>query len=157
MNVTLLLIGKTAENYLQTGIDIYVDRLQHYTRFSIEVVPALRDVRNATPAEVKLKEGQLLLKHMAKADRVVLLDERGRSYTSVGFAERLQQHMNGGVRHLMFVVGGAYGFSPDVYQAASERMSLSTLTFNHQMVRLFFVEQLYRAFTILRNEKYHKE
>ena len=117
----------------------------------------MRDVRNATPAEVKLKEGQLLLKHMAKADRVVLLDERGRSYTSVGFAERLQQHMNGGVRHLMFVVGGAYGFSPDVYQAASERMSLSTLTFNHQMVRLFFVEQLYRAFTILRNEKYHNE
>ena len=111
----------------------------------------------ASPDEVKEREGQLLLRQMEKADVVVLLDEHGREYSSVGFSEFLQRQMNAGVRNLVFVVGGAYGFSPAVYAAATSKMSLSQLTFNHQMVRLFFLEQLYRAHTILRHEKYHNE
>ena len=106
---------------------------------------------------MKEREGEQILKQLAKADAVVLLDEHGREYTSVGFAEMLQGHMNRGTRSLAFVIGGAYGFSKDVYAAATHKMSLSQLTFNHQMVRLFFLEQLYRAHTILRHEKYHNE
>ena len=155
MNITLLVISKTDIAYLQAGIDEYCKRLKHYVRFDIEVIPALKDQKGASPDEIKEREATLLLKKLQGADRVVLLDEHGKEHTSVGFAEYLQRQMNAGVRSLVFVVGGAFGFAPSVYAAAHDKISLSQMTFNHQMVRLFFVEQLYRAFTILRHEPYH--
>lgn len=155
MNITLLVISKTDIDYLQAGIDEYCKRLKHYVRFDIEVIPALKDQKGASPDEIKEREASLLLKKLQGADRVVLLDEHGKEHTSVGFAEYLQRQMNAGVRSLVFVVGGAFGFAPSVYAAAHDKISLSQMTFNHQMVRLFFVEQLYRAFTILRHEPYH--
>lgn len=157
MNIKLIVVSKTDVPYIQTGIDEYIARLRHYCDFELVVIPALKGLGKASPDEVKEKEGLLILKQLEKADAVVLLDEHGREYTSVGFSEFLQKHMNAGVRTLAFVIGGAFGFSPAVYAAAQHKMSLSQLTFNHQMVRLFFLEQLYRAHTILRHEKYHNE
>ncbi len=143
--------------YLQTGIDEYISRLKHYCDFELVVIPALKNLGKASPEEIKEKEGELILKQLAKVDQTVLLDEHGKEYTSVGFSEYLQKQMNVGTRTLAFVIGGAFGFSPAVYAAATHKISLSQMTFNHQMVRLFFLEQLYRAFTILRHEKYHNE
>lgn len=155
MNIKLIVVSKTDIPYLQTGIEEYVGRLKHYCDFELVTIPALKNLGKAAPEEVKEKEGQLILKQIEKADQVVLLDEHGKEYTSVGFSEYLQKQMNAGIRTLAFVIGGAFGFSPAVYAAAQHKVSLSQMTFNHQMVRLFFVEQLYRAFTILRHEKYH--
>lgn len=155
MNIKLIVVSKTDVPYIQVGIDEYVGRLRHYCDFEIVTVPALKNLGKATPDEVKEREGQLILKQLEKVDCVVLLDEHGREFTSVGFSEYLQKQMNAGVRTLAFVVGGAFGFSPAVYDAAHGKISLSQMTFNHQMVRLFFLEQLYRAHTILRHEKYH--
>lgn len=155
MNVRLIVVSKTDIPYIQTGIDEYVGRLRHYCDFEIVVIPALKNLGKASPEEVKEQEGRLILKQIEKADRVMLLDEHGREYTSVEFADCLQRQMNAGTRTLTFVIGGAYGFSKEVYDAVPQRISLSQMTFNHQMVRLFFVEQLYRAHTILRHEKYH--
>lgn len=157
MNIKLIVISKTDIPYLQTGIEEYVGRLKHYCDFELVTIPALKNLGKAAPEEVKEKEGQLILKQIEKADQVVLLDEHGKEYTSVGFSEYLQKQMNAGIRTLAFVIGGAFGFSPAVYAAAHHKVSLSQMTFNHQMVRLFFVEQLYRAFTILRHEKYHND
>lgn len=157
MNLKLIVVSKTDIPYLQAGIDEYVGRLKHYCDFELVVIPALKNAGKASPTEVKEREGELILKQLAKVDTTVLLDEHGREYTSVGFAEYLQKQMNAGTRTLAFVIGGAFGFSPAVYSAAQHKMSLSQMTFNHQMVRLFFAEQLYRAFTILRHEKYHNE
>ena len=155
MNIKLIVVSKTDIPYLQTGIDEYVGRLKHYCDFELVVIPALKNMGKAQPAEIKEKEGTLILKQLEKVDTVVLLDEHGKEYTSVGFSEYLQKQMNGGTRTLAFVIGGAFGFSPAVYAAAQHKVSLSQMTFNHQMVRLFFTEQLYRAFTILHHEKYH--
>lgn len=157
MNIKLIVISKTDQPYLQEGIDIYVKRLRHYTNFEIEVIPALKDQKGASPDEIKEREAALLLKRMEGADHIVLLDEHGKEHTSMVFSQYLQKQMNAGIRTLVFVVGGAFGFAPSVYAAASDKISLSQMTFNHQMVRLFFVEQLYRAFTILRHEPYHNE
>ena len=157
MNIKLIVVGKTDEKYLQQGIDVYVSRLKHYVNFEMVVIPALKDQKGASPEEVKEREAALLLRQLEKCDRVVLLDEHGEQHTSVDFAQYIQKQMNAGVRNLAFVVGGAFGFAPSVYAAASGKVSLSKMTFNHQMVRLFFVEQLYRAFTILRHEPYHNE
>ncbi len=157
MNVKLIVVAKTDAAYLQEGIAQYEKRLRHYTGYEMVVIPALKDTKSLDITEIKHREGQLLLRQMERCDRVVLLDEHGKRFSSVGFADHLQRQMNAGVRSLAFVVGGAYGFSDEVYAAAHERMSLSDMTFNHQMVRLFFVEQLYRAFTILRHEPYHNE
>jgi 23S rRNA (pseudouridine1915-N3)-methyltransferase len=157
MNLKLIVVSKTDIPYLQAGIDEYVGRLKHYCDFELVVIPALKNAGKASPTEVKEREGELILKQLAKVDTTVLLDEHGREYTSVGFAEYLQKQMNAGTRTLAFVIGGAFGFSPAVYSAAQHKISLSQMTFNHQMVRLFFAEQLYRAFTILRHEKYHNE
>lgn len=157
MNIKLIVVSKTDIPYLQTGIEEYVGRLRHYCDFEIIVIPALKNLGKASPDEVKEREGQLILKQLEKVDTVVLLDEHGREYTSVGFSEYLQKQMNVGTRTLAFVIGGAFGFSPAVYAAAHHKISLSQMTFNHQMVRLFFTEQLYRAFTILHHEKYHNE
>lgn len=155
MNIRLIVVSKTDIPYLQTGIDEYVSRLKHYCDFELVVIPALKNLGKVTPDEVKDREGQMILKQLEKVDTVVLLDEHGKEYTSVGFSEYLQKQMNAGTRTLAFVIGGAFGFSPAVYNAATQKISLSQMTFNHQMVRLFFVEQLYRAFTILHHEKYH--
>ena len=157
MNIKLIVVSKTDVPYLQMGIDEYVGRLKHYCDFELVVIPALKNLGKASPEEVKEREGQLILKQVEKSDMVVLLDEHGKEYGSVEFSEYLQKQMNTGIRTLSFVVGGAFGFSPAVYAAAQHKISLSKMTFNHQMVRLFFVEQLYRAFTILRHEKYHNE
>lgn len=155
MNIKLIVVSKTDVPYIQAGIDEYVGRLKHYCDFELVVIPALKAAGRLSPVEVKVKEGELILKQIEKADQVVLLDEHGKEFTSVGFADYLQKQMNSGVRTLAFVVGGAFGFSPAVYAAAHGKVSLSQMTFNHQMVRLFFLEQLYRAHTILRHEKYH--
>ncbi len=157
MNITLLVVGKTDMPFVQQGIDLYLERLKHYVRFTLDVIPALKEQRNLKPDEVKQREAQLILKKIEKSDCVVLLDEHGTQHSSVAFSRYVQQKMNGGVRQLTFVVGGAWGFAPEVYKAAADKVSLSAMTFNHQMVRLFFVEQLYRAFTILHHEKYHNE
>ena len=157
MNIKLIVVSKTVIPYLQAGIEEYVGRLRHYCDFEMIVIPALKNLGKASPDEVKEREGQLILKQLEKADTIVLLDEHGREYTSVGFSEYLQKQMNAGTRTLAFVIGGAFGFSPAVYAAANHKISLSQMTFNHQMVRLFFTEQLYRAFTILHHEKYHNE
>lgn len=157
MTIKLIVVSKTDIPYLQQGIDEYIGRLKHYCNFEMTVIPALKNLGKASPEEVKEREGQLILKQLEKVDYTVLLDEHGKEYTSVGFSEFLQKQMNAGTRTLAFVIGGAFGFSAAVYAAASHKVSLSQLTFNHQMVRLFFTEQLYRAFTILHHEKYHNE
>ena len=155
MTIKLIVVSKTDVPYLQTGIDEYIARLRHYCDFELVTVPAVKNAGRLSPDELKVREGELILKQLEKVDHVVLLDEHGREYTSVGFSEFLQRQMNAGTRTLAFVIGGAFGFSPAVYAAAHGKMSLSQMTFNHQMVRLFFLEQLYRAHTILRHEKYH--
>jgi len=155
MNIRLIVVGKTDVGYVREGLEEYLGRLKHYVPFSYEEIPALKDQKGASPATIKEREGALILKKIEGVDRVVLLDEKGKEYTSVGFSEYLQKQMNAGVRTLAFVVGGAFGFAPEVYAAATDKLSLSQMTFNHQMVRLFFTEQLYRAFTILRHEPYH--
>ncbi|MBR1517292.1 MAG: 23S rRNA (pseudouridine(1915)-N(3))-methyltransferase RlmH [Bacteroidales bacterium] len=157
MNIRLIVVGKTDVDYLQKGIDEYVSRLKHYVRFELIVIPALKDQRNASPDEVKEREAVLILKHLDGCDRIVLLDEHGHQHTSKAFAQYLQKAMNAGTRTLAFVVGGAFGFAPSVYAAAHDQLSLSSMTFTHQMIRLLFTEQLYRAFTILKGEKYHNE
>ena len=156
MKITLLVVSKTDVSYVKAGIDEYVSRLKHYADFEIvTVLPKIAS--SASPEMVKRQEGELILKQLQKADRIVLLDERGKEFRSVEFADYIQRQANAAVRHLCFVIGGAYGFSEDVYKAAHDKLSLSKMTFNHQMVRLFFAEQLYRAFTILNHEKYHNE
>ena len=156
MIIDLILVGKTTGTWLENGIAEYVGRLKHYVRFGLVVVPELKNARNLREEQIKTAEGELILARIAPGDHVVLLDERGAMPDgSIGFAERLQGVMNRGVRRLVFVVGGAYGFSEAVYARADRQISLSRLTFSHQMVRLIFVEQLYRAFTILGGEPYH--
>ena len=155
MKIKLIVVSKTDVPYIQAGIDEYAGRLRHYCDFELAVIPALKNAGTLRPEELKEREGLLILKQLEKVDMAVLLDEHGKEYTSTGFAEYIQKQMNSGVRTLAFVIGGAYGFSPAVYAAAQHKISLSQMTFNHQMVRLFFVEQLYRAHTILRHEKYH--
>lgn len=157
MNIKLIVVAKTDEQYLRDGIDVYVKRLRHYVNFEMVVIPALKDLRNASADEVKEREAAVLLRHLEKADAVVLLDEHGVEYTSVGFSKYLQKQMNAGIRTLAFVVGGAFGFSSKIYERANGKLSLSQMTFSHQMIRLLFVEQLYRAFTILNHEPYHNE
>ena len=155
MKLCLLTVGKTDIGWVREGLETYVSRLSHYVPFSVKEIPELKNVSSLSRQQIKDKEGELILRQLEKVDYVVLLDEHGKEYTSVGFSEFLQKQMNAGVRTLAFVIGGAFGFSPEVYAAAQAKLSLSQMTFNHQMVRLFFLEQLYRAHTILRHEKYH--
>lgn len=155
MKITLILNGKTEDDYLVKGFLNYEKRLKHYTSFEIIVIPALKNTKSLTVEQQKQKEGELLLKNIQTADILILLDENGKEYDSVGFSEYLQKQMNSGIKNLIFVVGGPYGFINDVYKRANGKIALSKMTFSHQMVRLFFIEQLYRAFTILKNEPYH--
>ncbi len=157
MKIKLLVVGKTDHKGLQPMISEYVKRLGHYVKFEMEVIPALKTTKNMSITEQKDKEGENILSRISSSDIVILLDERGKQFTSTEFANYLQKLMNAGTRQLVFVVGGPYGFSNAVYSKAQDKMSLSPMTFSHQMIRLFFVEQLYRGFTILRNEPYHHQ
>lgn len=157
MNIKLLAIGKTDNKALQTLIDDYTKRLGFYVKFDLEIIPDIKNVKNLSEAQQKEKEGELILNKLSPTDQLILLDENGKTFSSVGFSEEMQKKMNSGVKTLVYVIGGPYGFSPEVYAKAQGKVSLSSMTFSHQMVRLFFIEQVYRAFTILRNEPYHHQ
>lgn len=155
MKIKLLAIGKTDNKHLQALTDEYRSRLGFYVSFEIELIPDVKNAKNLSETLQKQIEGEEILKRTSTTDVVILLDENGKTYSSEGFAEFLQKKMNSGLKNLIFVIGGPYGFSDAVYALANEKISLSAMTFSHQMVRLFFTEQLYRGFTILRNEPYH--
>ncbi|MDP5001420.1 MAG: 23S rRNA (pseudouridine(1915)-N(3))-methyltransferase RlmH [Flavobacterium sp.] len=157
MNIRLLTIGKTDNKSLQTLIDDYTKRLSFYVKFDLEIIPDIKNVKNLSEAQQKEKEGELILSKITPTDHLILLDENGKTYSSVGFSDFLQKKMNAGTKTLVFVIGGPYGFSETVYQKAQGKVSLSEMTFSHQMVRLFVIEQIYRGFTILRNEPYHHQ
>lgn len=155
MTIKLLGIGKTDDKTLQNLTDVYVKRLHFYNKFEIELIPDIKKVKNLDENQQKIKEGELILNKISASDFVVLLDENGKQLSSVGFSEFIQKRFNSGLKQVIFVIGGPYGFSEEVYNRADSKLSLSKMTFSHQMVRLFFTEQLYRAFTILKNEPYH--
>jgi 23S rRNA (pseudouridine1915-N3)-methyltransferase len=157
MKITLLVVGKTEADYLLKGIAEYQKRLEHYISFSIQVIAALKNTKTLSELQQKQKEGELILGQLKPTDSLILLDENGKQYTSVGFASFIEKQTIAGVRSMVFVVGGPYGFSDAVYQRATGKISLSEMTFSHQMVRLIFVEQLYRAMTIIKGEPYHHQ
>lgn len=157
MNIKLIAIGKTDNKQLQTLIDEYQKRLSFYVKFELDIIPDIKNVKNLSEVQQKEKEGELILSKIAATDQLVLLDENGKNFSSVEFASELQKKMNSGIKTLVFVIGGPYGFSETVYLKAQGKISLSKMTFSHQMVRLFFIEQLYRGFTILKNEPYHHQ
>ena len=157
MKITLAVIGKTEVGFIRQGIEEYVKRLQHYVTFNIQYIGDVKSTRNMSEAQQKVAEGKQLLAALETSDYVVLLDEHGTERTSIDYSQWLQRRMASGSKRLVFVVGGPYGFSQEVYDRANEKISLSKMTFPHELVRLFFVEQLYRAFTILRHEPYHHE
>lgn len=155
MTIKLLAIGKTDKKELQQLTNIYIKRLNFYCKFKWEVLPDIKKTKNLDENLQKQKEGELLLKSVQTSDFVVLLDENGKQYSSENFSAFIQKRMNSGLKQLIFIIGGPYGFSEEIYKRADAKISLSKMTFSHQMVRLFFTEQLYRAFTILKNEPYH--
>ncbi|NDV77903.1 23S rRNA (pseudouridine(1915)-N(3))-methyltransferase RlmH [Dysgonomonas sp. 511] len=157
MKITLLVIGKTDAGYFINAIDEYKKRLEHYIPFEIQIIQDLKNTKSLTVGQQKEKEGELILKSLQAGDYLVLLDDKGKEYTSMQFASYIEKKTHTVSRRLVFAVGGPYGFSDDVYAKASEKLTLSRMTFSHQMVRLIFVEQLYRAMTILNNEPYHHE
>lgn len=157
MNIKLIAIGKTDNKNLQTLIEEYTKRLSFYIKFDLEIIPDIKNVKNLSEAQQKEKEGELILSKITPTDNLILLDENGKTFSSVGFSEFLQKKMNAGIKTLVFVIGGPYGFSETIYQKANEKVSLSEMTFSHQMVRLFVIEQIYRGFTILKNEPYHHQ
>ncbi|NDW19150.1 23S rRNA (pseudouridine(1915)-N(3))-methyltransferase RlmH [Dysgonomonas sp. 216] len=157
MKITLLVIGKTDAGYFKEAIEEYRKRLEHYLPFDIQVIPDIRNTKSLNSEQQKDKEGELILKNLQSGDYMVLLDEHGKEYTSMQFATYIEKKTHSVPKRLVFVIGGPYGFSSSVYDKASEKISLSKMTFSHQMIRLVFAEQLYRAMTILNNEPYHHE
>jgi 23S rRNA (pseudouridine1915-N3)-methyltransferase len=157
MQIRLIAVGKTDNGAIQSLLEEYSKRLGFYIKFELEFIPDLKNSKNLSEASQKEKEGELILKKVQTSDELVLLDEQGKQYSSVDFSDYLQKKMNAGLKQLTFVIGGPYGFSEEVYQRANGKIALSKMTFSHQMVRVFFVEQLYRAFTILKNEPYHHQ
>ncbi|MDO6758909.1 23S rRNA (pseudouridine(1915)-N(3))-methyltransferase RlmH [Tamlana sp. 2_MG-2023] len=155
MTIKLIAIGKTDNKQLTLLINDYIKRLGFYIKFNLEVIPDIKNSKNLSEDQQKKKEGELILSKINTTDALILLDENGKQHDSVAFSNYLQKHMNSGIKQIVFVIGGPYGFSEDVYQKANGKISLSKMTFSHQMIRLFFIEQLYRGFTILRNEPYH--
>ena len=155
MKIKLLVVGKTDDNRIQSLIDDYRNRLKHYISFELEVIPDIKNSKKLSVDMQKTKEGEIILSKVLNSDRLILLDENGKDFSSLDFSKYIQKNMNSGFKQLVFVIGGPYGFSDDVYKKAIAKVSLSKMTFSHQMVRLFFVEQIYRAFTILKNEPYH--
>lgn len=157
MNILLVVIGKTDDRYIEDGIKKYADRIQHFVRFDTKVIPDLKNRKSLSEEQQKKAEGALLLSQVADSDTFVLLDENGKEKTSRQFADFVGNQMNTSAKRLVFAIGGPYGFSDDVYARATEKISLSQMTFSHQMVRLIFAEQLYRAFAILKNIPYHHD
>ena len=157
MQIKLLAVGKTDSAAIAELTEIYTKRLTRYIRFEIQIIPDLKKRAKLSFEQQKKQEGDLILNQLSPSDFVVLLDEAGKQFTSMAFADYLQQRLNSGIKTLVFVIGGPYGFAEEVYQRANSKLSLSKMTFSHQMVRLFFAEQLYRAFSILHNEPYHHQ
>lgn len=157
MKIALIVIGKTDASYFTEALQEYAKRLVHYLPFEMVTIPDIRNVKNMSEPQQKEKEGELILKSLQPADYVVLLDEKGKEFTSLLFAMYLEKKMHTVAKRLVFIIGGPYGFSDKVYRAAQEKISLSKMTFSHQMIRVIFTEQLYRAMTILNNEPYHHE
>ena len=157
MKITFITIGKTEEKYLLEGMEKYLKRLKHYIPFKVIELPELKNTKNLSEDQQKSKEAELIFKNISNTDHLILLDENGINFSSVQFSGFLNKKMIGSVQTLVFVVGGPYGFSTDIYNRANEKISLSRMTFSHQMVRLFFIEQIYRAFTIMKGEPYHHE
>jgi 23S rRNA (pseudouridine1915-N3)-methyltransferase len=157
MKIKLLAIGKTDDKNLLKLIETYQIRVKHYIKFEISIIPDIKNVKNLSEKQQKEKEGELILKQLQPTDELVLLDEKGKDFRSLEFAKYLQKKMNSGIKQLVIVIGGPYGFSDEVYKKSNGKISLSKMTFSHQMIRLFVVEQLYRGFTILKNEPYHHE
>jgi 23S rRNA (pseudouridine1915-N3)-methyltransferase len=157
MKFTLLVVGRTVEKHYITAINDYAERTKHYISFDIEVIPELKNTKSLSMEQQKEKEGELILKSLQPGDVPVLLDEHGKEFRSVEFASWVERKMHTVSKRLVFIIGGPYGFSPAVYAVAQEKISLSKMTFSHQMIRLIFVEQLYRAMTILNNGPYHHE
>lgn len=157
MNIKLIAIGKTDNKNLQSLIQEYQKRLSFYIKFELEIIPDIKNGKNLSESQQKEKEGEFILSKIAPTDQLILLDENGKTFSSIEFSAELQKKMNTGVKTVVFVIGGPYGFSETVYTKAQAKISLSQMTFSHQMVRLFFIEQLYRGFTILKNEPYHHQ
>lgn len=157
MKITLLTVGKTDRDWVRQGLEIYVSRLRHYIPFTLTEIPELKNVSALSREQIKAKEGELILKNLKPTDDAILLDEHGKEYTSVQMAGILQDKISYGCKDMVFIIGGAYGFSDTVYARANSKISLSKMTFSHQMVRAIFAEQLYRAFTIMKGEPYHHE
>ncbi len=157
MKITLLTVGKTDRDWVKQGLEVYVSRMKHYIPFSIVEIPELKNVSSLSKEQIKAREGELILKNIRPTDDVVLLDERGREYSSVELAGIIRDKMNYAGKDIVYVIGGAYGFSEEVYSRANSKLSLSRMTFSHQMVRAIFAEQIYRAFTIIKGEPYDHE
>ena len=157
MNIELLVVGKTDSKEVEALVELYVRRVNRYCRFAVTALPDVRNTRKLTPRQQAAAEGEAILRQTAEGDFVALLDERGEEFRSVEFALWLQKRLNSGPKRLVLVIGGPYGFSDEVYARADGRLSLSRMTFSHQIVRAIFAEQIYRAFTILNNEPYHHE
>jgi len=157
MKIKLIVIGKTDKTYLQEGIDIFNKRIIHYLPFEYLTIPDIKNTKNLSESRQKEKEGELLMAQLNQGDELILLDEHGNGFSSSGFARFLEKKMLGGTKTLVFAIGGPYGFSNRVHDSATTKISLSAMTFSHQMVRLIFTEQLYRALTILKGEPYHHE
>ncbi|MCY1634518.1 23S rRNA (pseudouridine(1915)-N(3))-methyltransferase RlmH [Marinifilum sp. D737] len=155
MKATLLVIGKTDKDFVKKGIDEYQKRLVHYLPFDFKMIPDLKNTKNLSENQQKQKEGELILEKLKPTDTLILLDENGKEFSSVGFSKFMEQKMVSGTRNLVFVIGGPYGFSEEVYKKAQGKVSLSKMTFSHQMIRMIFIEQLYRAMTIIKGEPYH--
>jgi len=155
MKVKLLMVGKTVQQFISSGFENYQQRMVHYIPFEYKVISELKKTKNLSENQQKIKEGELIINQIQPADFVVLLDENGKELSSIGFARWMEKLMINGMKDVVFVVGGAYGFSEQVYKRCNFKMSLSKMTFSHQMVRLIFIEQLYRAMTIIKGEPYH--
>lgn len=157
MKIRLIVVGKTNSDYIKTGESDYEDRLKHYCKFEELLIPPIKNSGKLAKKDLKIKEGELILKNIDPMDQLVLLDEKGKSFSSIDFSGFLNQKLLSSTKRLVFVIGGAFGFSEEIYKRADSKLSLSKMTFSHQMIRLIFKEQLYRAFTILKGEKYHHE
>ncbi|KAA3631743.1 MAG: 23S rRNA (pseudouridine(1915)-N(3))-methyltransferase RlmH [Bacteroidetes bacterium] len=157
MNVVFRVVGKTSEKYLEEGIAVFNKRLSHYLPYKYEIMPDVKKAGKMSPVQLKEEEGKMILQKTNSDDYLILLDENGKSFTSKDFSKHLEKLLQQPYKRIIFQVGGAFGFSPEVYKRANAKLSLSEMTFSHQMIRLFFTEQLYRTMTIIRNEKYHNE
>lgn len=157
MKIELAVIGKTSIGYLKQGIDEYIKRLKHYVPFEIKYIDDIKNTKNISEDQQKRTEGAKILSLLDKSDFVVLLDEHGKEYTSMQYSSYIQKRMLSGAKKVVFVIGGPYGFTQEVYDRANDKISFSKMTFNHEMIRLIFTEQLYRAYTIINHEPYHHE